>query len=74
MVLCVIKIKWIMCTERANLSSMPQRSRLSSINVSGDLSVATKKKEQNRLQNIFPGVKKSWRPYTRGRNLPPHAT
>ena len=60
--------------EKANLSCMPQRSRWSSIKVTGDLSVATKKKQQNGLQNHFPRGGKSWHPDTQGWHLPPHAT
>ena len=41
------------CPEKTELSSVSQRSRSSSIKVSGDLSFDIKKKEQYRLQKHF---------------------
>ena len=53
-ILYVIEIKWIMCVQKkTELCSMSQRSKWSSIKISGDLSFATKKKQQNRLQTHF---------------------
>ena len=66
-VLYAITIKWIMCVEkRINLSSMSQRPRLISSNISGDLCLTTKIKQQhkiakrtlrggNKLAYYFPG-------------------
>ena len=50
-----IKTKWIMSVQKKNeLSSMSQRSLLSPIKISGDLSsVATKKEQQIKLQKRF---------------------
>ena len=43
-----------MCPEKAELSTTSQRSRLSPMKISGDLSsVATEKKQQSRLQKQF---------------------
>ena len=41
-ILHVVAIKWIMCAqENIELSSMPERTRLSSSIISGDFSLAT---------------------------------
>ena len=73
LVLYAIKIKWIMCVQEKNeVLSMPQRQMFSSIEISGDASLATKKKQQNKVQKKFPGVAKRWHPVTQGWHLPPH--
>ena len=54
-ILYVIKTKWIMCAQKKTaLSSVSQGSRWSSIKISGDLSFATKKKQEIRFQKHFP--------------------
>ena len=67
-ILYVIAIKWIMFTEKKiNLSSMSQRPRLISRDISGDLCLATEIKQQhkiakrtprggNKLAYYFPGL------------------
>ena len=53
--------------------SMSQRPRLSSVKMSGDLSLAAKKKLQSKLQKNFPWVvAKSRHPLSQGWHLPPH--
>ena len=48
--------------EKNEVLRMPQGRRFSSIEISGDLSLATRKKEQNKLQTNFPGMAKRWHP------------
>ena len=60
--------------EKNKVLSMSQGGWFSLIEVSGDLSLATRKTEQNQLQKNFPGIAKRWRPVTQGWHLPPHAS
>ena len=49
-ILYSIKVKWIMCVQEKNeVYSMSQRPWLNSIKISGDLSLAAKEKQQNKL-------------------------
>ena len=49
-ILYVIAIKWIMCIEKKiNLSSMSQRPRLISRDISGDLCITTEIKQQHKI-------------------------
>ena len=59
-------IKWVMCVQENNeVYSTLQRPRLRSIKIS-DLSVATKKTQQNKMQIYFPGVAKTGDLLSRG--------
>ena len=53
----VITIKCIMCVqEKTELSNMPQRSRLSSTEMSGDLCIAKYPRDGKKLAYCRPGL------------------
>ena len=59
-ILYAIKVKWVMCVQEKNeVFSVSQRPRLSSIQVSGDFSLAAKKNLQSKLQKVFQGWQKA---------------
>jgi len=62
------------CPEKTILSHTSQRSGLSSIKSPGDLSFATKKKQQNKLQEQFLRGGKKLAPAIQGWQLLPYVT
>ena len=71
----VSTIKWIMCVqEKIELSSMSLRPRLSSTKISGDFSLTTKIKQQQKLQKIFQGWQKAGILLSRDGSCHPMAT
>ena len=74
-ILHVITIKYMKCVqEKIEFSSMLERPRLISSKILGDVSLATKIKQQQKISRKFSGVLKRWHPVAQGCSCHPMAT
>ena len=71
-ILYIITIKCIKrMQERIEFSCMPQGPRLISIKILGDLSLATKTKQQYKIARKFSGEAKRWHSVAQGASATP---